>query len=74
MQKVVSIPTTEYKRLTGIAERYDRLRRAFTGSFFEEPTTTSQKEVMKQFKASGHYNADFLKSLSKGLKDSSCFA
>lgn len=74
MDKVVSIPVVEYQRLTGIAERYDRLKRAFTGSFFEEPTTTSKKEVIKEFKATGRYNADFLKSLSSGLKDSSFFS
>ncbi len=73
MDTMIAIPKTEYKHLVAIAKRYDALRRAFTGDFFQEPSTTSRKEVLGGLKKSGKYSDDFLKGIEKGLKESSFF-
>lgn len=74
MQATVRVQKTEYQRLKNIAKRYELLRKAFTGTFFEEPSTSSRKSVMKSFKETGRYNEAFLKSLEAGLRDSSFFS
>ena len=73
METMIRIPKTEYRALTKIAKNYDLLRRVFTLNFFEKPAVRSRKQIMKELKATGSYNAAFLKSLQKGLDESSYF-
>ncbi|MFA4846099.1 MAG: hypothetical protein WC654_06095 [Patescibacteria group bacterium] len=73
METMVRIPKTEYRQLTHVAKQYDLLRRVFTLNFFERPSTRSRKQIMKGLKSTGTYNTAFLKSLEKGLKESSYF-
>jgi len=74
MPAKIAISKTEYQRLRQIAQRYEMLRRVFEVNFFEEPPTKNIKQIAREFKASGLYNENFLKSLERGLKDSAYFS
>jgi len=74
MLKNVTLPETEYKRLCQAAERYEMFRKFFELDFFSQPSTTNTRKIVKEFRDTGLYNKDFLKSLSQGLKESSYFS
>lgn len=73
MDTMIRIPRTEYHQLTKIAKNYDLLRRVFSLNFFEKPAVRSRNQIMKELKATGSYNNAFLKSLQKGLDESTYF-
>lgn len=73
METMIRVPKTEYRQLTKIAKHYDMLRRAFSISFFEKPSIRSRKQILKELKKTGTYNKNFLRSLEKGLKESTHF-
>ncbi len=74
MLKNVTLAETEYKRLRQVAERYQMLRKIFELDFFASPSTTNTRKIIKEFRATGLYSEVFLKSLSRGLKESDYFS
>lgn len=73
MHATITLPETEYERLRKIAERYELLRNAMTDNFFEEPPVRNAKEIIGAFRKTGLYTGAFLKSLSRGFKESLSF-
>ena len=69
----VTVSKKEYQKLIDKALRYEYLRQILKEDFFSSPPTKDSKEVIKEFRDSGKYNKDFIKSLSIGLKRSSYF-
>lgn len=74
MLKNITLTETEYKKLCRAAERYEMFRKFFELDFFSQPSTTNTRQVIKEFRDTGLYNEDFLKSLSQGLKESRYFS
>ncbi len=74
MPQTIKIPKKEYQRLTTIADRFELLRQFLSTDFFAEPPVKNAKQVVKEFEATGLYNDDFLKSLAKGLSESTYFS
>ena len=74
MLKNITLPETEYKRLYQAAERYEMFRKFFELDFFSQPSITNTRQIVKEFRDTGLYNEDFLKSLSQGLKESHYFS
>jgi len=74
MLKEITLDRTEYKRLCQAAERYEMFRKFFEMDFFSQPSTTNTRKIVKEFRDTGLYNEDFLKSLAQGLKESSYFS
>jgi hypothetical protein len=50
------------------------LRKFFELDFFSKPSITNTRQIIKEFRNTGLYSEDFLKSLSQGLKESSYFS
>lgn len=73
MPKNITLAKTEYNRLRKIAEKYEMLRKIFELDFFAPPPSANTKKIIGEFRATGLYNEAFLKSLSRGLKESSYF-
>lgn len=71
MRNTITLPKTEYERLRNIAERYELLRNAVTQDFFEEPPVRDSKEIITALRKTGRYTAHFLKSVARGLNESS---
>lgn len=73
--KTITIPKTEYQRLTEKALRYEYLARIVKEKedMFAVPPTRNIKEIIESFRATKLYSQDFLKSLENGLKLSSYF-
>lgn len=69
----VTIPKIEYDFLKKRATAYERVLSAVSEALYPLPPTKSRSEVMKGFRASKRYNTAFLKSLKKGLEDSTYF-
>lgn len=67
----ITLPRTEYERLLRKAERYEILRNAITEDFFEEPPVRNPDGIIGEMEATGLYTKAFLKSLHRGLKESS---
>ncbi|OGZ33878.1 MAG: hypothetical protein A3I88_01135 [Candidatus Portnoybacteria bacterium RIFCSPLOWO2_12_FULL_39_9] len=73
MPQIITLPKTEYLRLRRIADLFEVVRKLFEVDFFAEPPTKDSKKIIKEFQKTGLYNEAFLKSLEKGLKESSYF-
>ncbi len=69
----VTIPRTEYKKLTEKAQRYEYLRQIISEDLFASPPTRNTKEIVESFRKTKKYNQKFLDSLEEGLKHSSFF-
>ena len=74
MLKSITLPETKYRKLCQAAERYEMFRKFFEMDFFSQPPATSTRQIIKEFRNTGLYNEDFLKSLSQGFKESSYFS
>ncbi|MDO8569648.1 MAG: hypothetical protein Q7R89_02665 [bacterium] len=70
----VTIPKKEYEALVEKTMRYEQLRKGIEEDIFSTPPIKNSAVIMEAFKATKKYNAEFLKSLEKGLKDSSYFS
>lgn len=70
MPETIRIPKKEYKRLTTIADRFDLMRQFLTDDFFVESSIKDVKQTIKEFRATGLYNEEFLESLERGLRES----
>ncbi len=69
--EMVKIPKLEHRRLLQAAASLETLQKVFFKTAFVEPATRDATTVLKEMKKTGRYNAEFLKSLSQGLKESS---
>lgn len=74
MAKTISLPKTEYQRLRQIAERYELMRKLFEMESFAPPPVRDVREVLKSFRKTGLYREPFLRSLERGLRESSYFS
>ena len=72
MDKII-VSKKEYQNLINKSLRYDCFRQIMEEDFFSSPPTKNSKEIIKEFRDSGKYNKDFIKSLSRGLRRSSYF-
>lgn len=69
----VTIPKKEYQMLLERAFRYEYLRQILEEDIFSPPPTKDIKTIIGEFRETGKYNEEFLKSLVRGLKRSSYF-
>lgn len=69
----VTIPKNTYEDLKRRAAGYDRLITVTARELFASPPTRDAQEVLKVFRGTKGYSADFLKSLKKGLGRSRYF-
>lgn len=72
--KTITLPKTEYQRLRQAADLLEIMRKFFAADFFSEPPVKDTKKIIKEFEKTGLYNKNFLKSLKKGLNESSYFS
>ena len=70
----ITLPKTEYQRLQNIAKRYEMIKQLLEPEIFAKPPTKNLKQIIKEFRETGLYNEAFLKSLKKGLEESSYFS
>lgn len=73
MTRTVTLSRSEYQRLRDIAKRFELAQTILAGHPFAEPPTRDAKHIMREFRRTGRYNEPFLKSLERGLKESSFF-
>ena len=66
----ITIPKTEYQRLTEKAFRYEYLRQIMEEEIFASPPVRDVKKIVQEFKDTGSYNQKFFNSLKQGLKRS----
>jgi hypothetical protein len=71
--EMVKIPKLEHRRLLQAAASLETLQEVFFKTAFAPPATRDATTVLKEMKKIGKYNTAFLKSLSRGLKESSYF-
>jgi hypothetical protein len=69
----ITIPQKEYQKLVEKSLRYEYIRQAMEENIFSPPPVRSAGKIVKEFKKTKLYNPAFLKSLEKGLKESSYF-
>lgn len=69
----ITITKRKYQDLIATKFRYEYLREIFSADILSQPPVKNIKEVIKEFKQTKLYNANFLKSLEKGLKRSNYF-
>lgn len=74
MPNTITLPRAEYERLRKTAERYELLRNAITEDFFEEPLVRNPDDIISAMEETERYTKAFLKSLHRGLKESSRFS
>ena len=70
----ITLPKTEYQKLRRAADLLEIIRKFFETDFFVEPSVKDPKKIIKEFEKTGLYNKSFLKSLEKGLNESSYFS
>jgi hypothetical protein len=70
----ITIPKKEYEALIEKTMRYEQLRKGIEEDIFSPPPTRNSITITQAFKATKRYSAEFLKSIEKGLKDSSYFS
>lgn len=66
----ITISKAEYTHLREQASKFEFLKHLFTESYFEEPPTQDINTIVREFRKTGRYNQDFLKSLRRGLQES----
>lgn len=69
----ITISKKEYQELFDKALRYEYFRQLIESDIFSSPPTKNIGEIVGAFKNSGKYGQQFIRSLEKGLKRSSCF-
>lgn len=69
----ITLPKIEYLQLKEIAHRFELIKSVIEPSVFSKPATNNIKTIMKEFKETGLYTDEFLKSLAQGLKESNYF-
>jgi hypothetical protein len=69
----ITIPKTEYQRLTEKAFRYEYLRQIMEEEIFASPPVRDVKKIVQEFKETNLYSQKFLNSLKRGLNHSSYF-
>ena len=69
----ITIPKTEYQRLTEKALRYEYFRQIMEEDIFASPPVRDAGKVVQEFKETNLYSQKFLNSLKRGLKRSSYF-
>ncbi len=69
----ITIPKKEYRDLIEKKLRYDYLRQMIKEDIFSSPPKKNIKEIISAFKETKKYNKNFIKSLEKGLSQSSYF-
>lgn len=74
MPQTIEIPKTEYERLRQRADLLEIIHKLSQVDFFAEPPTKNPEKIIQEFQKTGLYNKAFLKSLKRGLKESSYFS
>ena len=74
MAKTVTLPRTEYHELKEKALRYETIRKLVEAEFFAPPPTRNVGQIMSALRKTGRYPDAFLKSLARGLRESSYFS
>lgn len=69
----ITISKKEYSDLMEKKLRYDYLQQLMKENIFSSSPTKNIKEVISAFQKTKRYNANFIKSLEKGLSRSSYF-
>ena len=69
----ITIPQKEYQKLVEKSLRYEYLRQIMEENVFAPPPVKNVRKVIEEFRKTRLYNSAFLKSLGKGLKQSSYF-
>jgi len=69
----ITIPKKEYYDLVEGKLRYEYLQQLMKEDIFSSPPTKNIKSVISAFKATKKYNKNFIKSLERGLNQSSYF-
>ena len=67
----VTITKTQYHALKERADAYVRIASAARNELFTSPPVRSVKATIRAFRKTGKYNEAFLKSLERGLRESS---
>lgn len=69
-----TITATQYKALKERANAYERIVSAARRELFAPPPVRSGWETISAFRKTGKYNEAFLKSLERGLRESTSFS
>lgn len=69
----VTITKTQYKSLKERADAYERIVSAARRELFTPPPVRSVRVAISAFRKTGKYNEAFLKSLERGLRESTFF-
>ena len=68
----IAVLKKEYSELQEKAKLYDVIKElVFQTPFFEKPAIKNTKEILRELGKAGKYNQNFLKSIEKGLQESS---
>ncbi len=70
---IVMIPRAEHVRLLHIQDIYETMQRVFFAHAFVEPSTREASVVLQGLRGTKKYTPAFLKSLARGLKESTYF-
>ncbi|MDP2630387.1 MAG: hypothetical protein Q8P56_03180 [Candidatus Uhrbacteria bacterium] len=71
--QTITVPKKEYDNLRAIASRFEMMRNFFELDFFAPPPTRDSAVITRELQKTGKYNKAFLKSIERGLEDSSYF-
>lgn len=70
----VTITKTQYEALKKRANAYERIISAARSELFVPPPTRNARATMNALRKTGKYNESFLKSLERGLRESTFFS
>lgn len=70
----VTITATQYKALKERANAYERIVSATCKELFSLPPVRNVRATISAFRKTGKYNEAFLKSLERGLRESTSFS
>ena len=74
MTKTITLPRNEYRELKEKALRYETIRKLIEAEFFAPPVTRNVGQIVIALRKTGRYPDAFLKSLARGLRESSYFS
>lgn len=72
--QTITLSKIEYQQLKQIKKRYELAKNFFKLEILQKPAIKDSKKIINEFRETGLYNEKFLKSMEKGLKESSYFS